>query len=119
MSHVRRLLDEAERMPSVEGWDQTTAESLTVRRGSVADAAHRRAQWLLSDTSSPHWLCGQTSDLRRDAAVFLLRLVCYKPKGDVQRFKTGLDQCLFACCDCAEAYFEQREVLFTRCGSSP
>ena len=73
------------------------------------------AQWLLSDTSSPHWLCSQASDLRRDAAVFLLRLVCYKPRGDVEHYKKGLDRCLLTCCDCAEAYFDHKATLMTRC----
>ena len=72
------------------------------------------AQWLLSDTSSPHWLCSRAPDLRRDSAVFLLRLVCYKSRGDVEHFKKGLDHCLLSCCDCAEAYFDHKATLMTR-----
>ena len=77
------------------------------------------SQWLLDESSTAHWFCDKADDLHRDAATFLLRLICYKSNDFIDPFKKALYRQLNECCGCAERFHDAKDVHLDQCAVRP
>lgn len=113
-------MDIDEQVPPLQQCLSSLEEVKTdANRETLAGATENCLLWLLNQTCSHYYCPGDAADPacsreyegRYQVSVFLLRLVQFKSKDRIARWKANADGCLSSCVRCVDGYHKAK-VLY-------
>lgn len=111
-------MDVDEQIPTLRQALATLEEVKTdANRETLATATETCLLWLLNQTCSHYYCPGDAAEAQADhegrfqVSIFLLRLVQFKSKDRIARWKANADACLSSCVRCVDGYHKAK-VLY-------